>query len=79
MTHDDHHLMVLMFARTFQAMAAITETLKSRGIWTEDDEKAFNFAVHQNDAVILRCAALAMTEYLKVAAKVGVETGLDNP
>jgi len=71
--------MVMMFARMFQALAAITETLKSRELWTGDDEKAFNRAVHENNQLLLKCAAEALLEYERIAKLEGVETGLIPP
>jgi hypothetical protein len=76
MTPQEHNLMVLMFARTHQAMAAITETLKSRDLWTGDDEKAFNRAVHENDELLLKCAARVLSDYRTIAEQEGVVTGL---
>lgn len=72
MAPQDHELMILMFARMFQAMGAIRETLKSRGLWTADDEKAFDFQQWDDNSQILKAVHSALTEYRKCADQSGV-------
>jgi hypothetical protein len=77
MTDKEHELMVLMFARMFEAIATVTDTLKSRGLWTADDEKAFRYAVHADDAKLLGFVAQATVDYIGLARRAGVVTGLE--
>ena len=72
MTKHEHELMIMMFARANEAIGILTETLKSRGLWTGDDEKAFAHAVHADDLKILRYVAQARSDYLKCATSLGV-------
>lgn len=76
MTTKEHELMILMFARLHEAVGAISETLKSRGIWTGDDQKAFSHAVHADDEKMLQYVSQATHDYLRHASRLGVETGL---
>ena len=46
MESKEHYLMLLMFARMHECLYVITDTLKSRGLWTDDDQRAFPDAVH---------------------------------
>jgi hypothetical protein len=76
MTSEEHKLMILMFARLHEALGMISETLKSRGIWTDDDEAAFSHAVHTDDEKMLHYVSQATNDYLRHASRLGVETGL---
>jgi hypothetical protein len=67
MTKQEHELVVMMFARTNEAIGIIIEALKSREILTKDDVKAFSHATHADDQNILRYAAQAQADYLKCA------------
>lgn len=78
MTKQEHELMVLMFARMYEAFSRIEETLKSRGIWTDDDEKAFAHAVHDDPRKLAQHTIAAWKTYLYFAKQSGVETGLES-
>jgi hypothetical protein len=78
MTKQEHELMVLMFARVFEAIGRIEETFKSRGIWTDDDAKAFAHAVHTDARNLVEYTSRAMLTYLHLAKQSGVETGLES-
>jgi hypothetical protein len=76
MTPKEHELIVLMFARVNESIGIIGETLKSRGLWSGDDSRAFAHAVHADDQKIDSCVSKALTEYCSLAAHLGVVTGL---
>jgi len=48
MNEKEHELILLMFARMYEGIQVIKDTLKSRDLWTEDDERAFSNAVHDD-------------------------------
>ena len=75
MTRKEHELIVLMFARLYESIGIIEETLKSRGIWTGDDPTAFSHAVHADDRKLLHYAERARTDYVDFANQLGVELG----
>jgi hypothetical protein len=75
MTRKEHELMLLMFARLYESIGIIEETLKSRGIWAGDDPKAFSHAVHADDRKLLHYAKRARTDYLAFANQLGVIAG----
>ena len=78
MTPLEHELIMLMFARMNEAIATITDVLKSRGLLTEDDAKAFSHAVHYDETKTLPVVLQTWRDYLACAAQVGVATGLEN-
>jgi hypothetical protein len=77
MTQNEHELMVMMFARMHEAIGALKETMKSRALWTADDEKAFSHAVHFDDVKLIQYSAQALKDYLHAAKLAKVETGLE--
>jgi hypothetical protein len=79
MTPQEHKLLITMFSRMHEAFEIISDTLKSREIWTDDDEKAFFHAVHADREKIARFARDAGADYLRCAASLGVVTGLEPP
>lgn len=76
MTHEEHEMMLMLFARLYEAIEVLKETLRSRGLWTEDDEKAFSHAVHQDARKLLSSLTQAYVDYVRVAKIAGVATGL---
>lgn len=77
MTTQEHKLMILMFARLHEAIEAISETLSSRGIWSGDDKKAFQDLVRSDKYKLGGYVLRAGHDYLKLAKKLGVETGIE--
>jgi hypothetical protein len=77
MTTNEHELMILMFARLHEAIGAIADTLKSRDLWTGDDQRAFSHAVHEDPEKLLGFVLQARRDYLRSAARSGVVTGLE--
>jgi hypothetical protein len=61
-----------MFARVYEYLGVIAEALKSRGVWTADDDRAFSEAFH-GDQEKLRAAFLqAQKDYRHFARQLGV-------
>jgi hypothetical protein len=77
MTKQEHRMMILMFARMFEALTIVTETLKRSEIWTGDDERAFSHATHSDLDKLRGNVLQAHQEYLDCAARSGVVTGLE--
>ena len=61
-----------MFGRLNESFGVIIEALKSRGILTGDDQKAFSHATHADDLKIFQYVAQARSDYLKCAVLSGV-------
>lgn len=72
MTRKEHELIMTMFARLYESIGTIEETLKSRGIWSDDDPKAFSHAVHTDDRKLLHYAERARSDYVAFANQLGV-------
>jgi hypothetical protein len=77
MTKEEHQLMILMFARLHEAIEAISETLSSREIWLGDDRKAFQDLVRSDKYKLGTYVVRAGRDYLKLAKKLGVVTGIE--
>lgn len=75
MTTQEYELMILMFARQRQFFGAIRETLKSRGIWTGDDEQAFLSIVHFDEEKLLGYIESVRADYIRAARSSGVSIG----
>jgi hypothetical protein len=78
MTSEEHKLIVLMFARVNEALGMISDTLKSRELWTGDDQRAFPHAVHADDSKLVRFVLDATRDYQRLASQLGVVTGLED-
>jgi hypothetical protein len=77
MDTKEHYLLVLMFARVYESLRVITDTLKSRELWTEDDERAFSSEVHLDTEKLRICMQAAAKDYLRIASALGMTTGLE--
>ncbi len=78
MTPKEHELMMLMFARMQESVGILIDVLKSRGIMTGDDEKAFSDAIHHDPKRLLQFVLQAHNDYQKCAEQVDLVTGLEN-
>ncbi len=76
MTTQEHKLMISMFTKIYESFGVIASTLTSRGIWTDDDAKAFASAVRFDRAKMENFADRASAEYLQFAIQLGVEVDL---
>jgi len=73
MTPEEHQLMILMLARIYQGNGILAEILVAKETISRDDLKAFQNAAWADDAQILKAAAQARADYLKIAKQAGVE------
>jgi len=78
MNPKEHFLMLQLLFKQRQAIRILLNMLKSRGVLTEDDEKAFSFAqthhVQSNAALFDEAKGM----YLDLARSLEVVTGLEN-
>lgn len=65
--------MILLLSRVYEQFEVLKQTLRSRGVWTDDDERAFSAATHSDDRNLLLCALRARADYLAVARQCGME------
>lgn len=73
MTKAEHETMVMVLARAYQAIGALTNVLKREGIIKGDDLNAFHFDAWADDKQVLRYVAQARLDYLQAAKLSGVE------
>jgi hypothetical protein len=76
MTKEEHTLMIMMFARMNEGLGAIRDILRSRGIISGDDLKAFRHAVYDDAVKIHEYFAQARMDYLTLANQQGVKTDI---
>lgn len=77
MTTEEHQLQILMFARVFEAMTAISEAMKRAEIWDDDDEKAFRHVAFHDLKLYSQSIVLATDNYMTIAKNLKVSTGLE--
>lgn len=77
MTVEEHNLLVLVMARVNQHLLCIEDALKSTGVVTADDLKAFHFAAWSDDQQIIAATVQARADYLRLAKLAGVEVPED--
>jgi hypothetical protein len=78
MTKQEHEMMIMMFARTWQMFEILTAVLSSRGILTGDDMRAFAHAIHFDQSKTMKAVLQTWQDYQAVAIHSGVATGLEN-
>jgi hypothetical protein len=66
---------MFMLSRLCKSIGIIEETLKSRGLWADDDATAFSHAVHADDRKLLQYASRARQDYLALVNQLGVASG----
>lgn len=76
-TTEEHILLLHLFFKQQQAIRILLDMLRSRGVLTDDDEKAFAAAQMQNAGSNAAIFAEMKANYLKIARAAGVETGLE--
>jgi hypothetical protein len=78
MTPKEHALVLALFAKQNQFIKMLLDILKSRGILTGDDARAFEFS--QSVDAVSNAALLdeAKAKYLELAKGLGIQTGLEN-
>jgi hypothetical protein len=75
MTPDEHVLLLQLLFKQRQAIRILLDMLKSRGVLTEDDEKAFASAQAQNVGSNAAIFDEAKSLYMTLADSLGLETG----
>jgi hypothetical protein len=76
MTPEEHTLILTMFVKQQQSIQAIANFLSSRGLASDDDLSAFEFAATQDAAYSRASLIRVKAAYLEFATKLGIETGL---
>lgn len=79
MTDKEHEFMVLMFARMKQEMGMIIELLKSRGVMTEDDHRAFGHLVWDDPQKMVSYLTASLRDYNRCARSVGIQVPSNFP
>ena len=77
MTKEEHAFFLSMFSRVYEVVGVLEETLKSRGLWSEDDQKAFATVVHSDDERLLYYAQRAHNDYKALAKAAGLITDVE--
>jgi hypothetical protein len=78
-TTQEHLLIIMALAKQAQFVKLFSELLKSKGIVSQDDLSAFDFAVTQDFASNASLLEQVKTAYLHLAKGAGVTTGLETP
>lgn len=78
MDAKEHYFMLLMLARIHECFHVITDTLTSRGLWNDGDQKAFAEVVHFDTEKVRVCMRVAMEDYFRLSQAVGLVTGLED-
>lgn len=76
MTKAEHALMISMFVKHQMFIKMVIEVLKSRGLVSGDDLRAFEFRVNVDDAGKTELFEAMTTLYVQVATRLGIETGI---
>jgi len=67
--------MMQMFLRVYELIGQLRETLRSRELWTDDDDRAFAALVREQK--LDTYAVLARAEYVQIAQSLGVRPSED--
>jgi len=78
MTTEEHLLVLTLTVKQNQLIKLLLDILKSRGILTGDDARAFEFSANVDVASNVALFAEAKRKYLILAEGLGIETGLEN-
>ena len=77
MTQSEHLLLVLIYFKQQKAIRILLDMLRSHGLLTADDEKAFAFAQTANAPSNAALFDEAKSNYMKIAESLGIQTGLE--
>jgi hypothetical protein len=77
MTPKEHLLLLTLIAKQAQHINLLLNVLKSRGIVTGDDARAFEFAASVDARANAALLQREKDSYLQVARGLGLETGLE--
>ena len=78
MTSKEHLLVLTVIAKQTQLIKSLLDILKSRGIASADDARAFEFAAITDAASNAALFEREKAGYLRLAKAMGIETGLEN-
>jgi hypothetical protein len=78
MTTEEHILVMHLIFKQQQAIRALLNMLRSRGVLTPDDEAAFASAQMQDAGSNAAIFDQTKDAYLRIAASLGIRTGLEN-
>jgi len=78
MRPKEHLLMLTVFAKQNQLIKLLLDILRSRGILTGDDARAFEFSANVDAVSNAALFEEAKQKYLTLAKGLGIETGLEN-
>ena len=79
MTTQEHALMICMFTRMYALLGIMTEALKREGLWSEDDQKAYQSAFASDRQQWAKFYFQAIQDYQECAEKMGVPTSFAPP
>jgi len=77
MTPKEHLLVLTLFVKQAQIAKVMLDILKSRGLLTDDDARAFEFSANVDAASISALFEQSKAKYLALARGLGIETGLE--
>jgi hypothetical protein len=77
-TPKEHLLVLALFTKQAQMTKVLLDILKSRGVLTGDDARAFEFSQNIDAASNAALFEQAKEKYLVMAKGLGIETGLEN-
>jgi hypothetical protein len=76
MTPEEHRLMLFMLTNQLQALKALVEALKAKGVLDSDDLSAYGAFVESEDAISRDLLMTVLTRYKGHAKTLGIQTGL---
>ena len=77
MTQKEHLLLLTLFTKQQQIIQSLGSLLKSHGLASADDLRAFEFAETQDDHATSVLLQSTKEFYLHVADQLGIATGLE--
>jgi hypothetical protein len=78
MSPEEHLLIVAFFMKQNQSIKILLDILRSRGIITGDDAKAFEFSQMQDVGSNAALFDQVKQSYQTIARPLGIRTGLEN-
>lgn len=78
MTRNEHLLVLMLLLKQNQAIKILIDTLKSRGIWTDDDAQAFEYSQMQDAPSNAALFDELKRNYVTLARSLGIQTGLED-
>jgi hypothetical protein len=79
MTKQEHLLLIVLLTKQAQVIQMLVSLLKSRGIATEDDMSAFQFATVSDQQLNVALFRQTSRDYVALAKGLGLEVGIEIP